>query len=124
MPVKKEKVDHEYIDFSGVMETDLPPRSEDDRISAEQNFPSKLHYMLSESERDNQTHIIGWQVHGRAFAVHDAKAFAEQMLPLYVRLASSAMAVIHSDRRPRRSLTISPLQVLPPDKGHFLSASA
>ena len=31
----------------------------------EQNFPRKLHYMLTSVEGDGQSHIVSWQPHGR-----------------------------------------------------------
>ena len=48
----------------------------------EQNFPVKLHYMLSDMQSDGLDHIIAWQPHGRCFIVHKPQAFAEKVLPL------------------------------------------
>jgi HSF-type DNA-binding len=49
---------------------------------ADQNFPVKLHYILSELERDGLSHIVSWQPHGRCFVVRDQKEFVERVLPL------------------------------------------
>lgn len=50
--------------------------------SAGENFPAKLHYMLSEIERDGLGHIVSWQPHGRCFMVHKQKEFEQKILPL------------------------------------------
>jgi HSF-type DNA-binding len=52
-------------------------------------FPSTLHRMLEEMEAAGQSFIVGWLPHGRAFKVHDPKAFFERVLPLYFKLQSS-----------------------------------
>jgi hypothetical protein len=48
----------------------------------EQNFPVKLHYMLSELEKDGMDDVVSWQPHGRCFLVHKQQQFVEQVLPL------------------------------------------
>ena len=50
--------------------------------NSEQNFPVKLHYMLSDMEADGLDHIVSWQPHGRCFIVHKPNNFAEKILPL------------------------------------------
>jgi HSF-type DNA-binding len=45
-------------------------------------FPSRLHYMLAELERDGMDHIVSWCSHGRAFMVHKQDQFVELVLPL------------------------------------------
>jgi hypothetical protein len=51
-------------------------------VTNDQNFPVKLHYMLSDMEADGLAHIVSWQPHGRSFTVHKPAAFVEQILPL------------------------------------------
>jgi HSF-type DNA-binding len=46
------------------------------------SFPVRLHYMLSELEKDGMDHIVSWQPHGRCFVVRDQAAFVEKILPL------------------------------------------
>lgn len=74
-----------YRDFSRATETDLlkltPHCSDKKAAAAAQNFPMKLHYMLSEMEKDGQSHVISWNHHGRCFTIHDRKAI-EKFLPL------------------------------------------
>jgi hypothetical protein len=67
-----------FQDYADVTEQDMktPPSSKN-----ESNFPEKLHYVLSEMEKDGLQHIASWQPHGRCFIVHDRKLFAEQILP-------------------------------------------
>jgi hypothetical protein len=48
----------------------------------EDNFPVKLHYMLSELENDGVDGIVSWQPHGRCFLVHKQQQFVEKVLPL------------------------------------------
>jgi hypothetical protein len=50
--------------------------------NSEQNFPVKLHYMLSDMEADGLDHIVSWQPHGRCFIVHKPADFVAQILPL------------------------------------------
>jgi hypothetical protein len=86
-----------YIDYAETTEQDTDRResiaAEDEDFKPEatfhntgDNFPVKLHYMLSEIERDGLNHIVSWQPHGRCFVVHRKKEFEEKLLPLYVSL--------------------------------------
>jgi HSF-type DNA-binding len=45
------------------------------------SFPSKLHTVLDQIALDGYDHIISWQPHGRAFAIHQPKVFTEQIMP-------------------------------------------
>ena len=45
------------------------------------NFPVVLHYLLSEVRKDGQEHIISWQPHGRAFAIHNIGLLEKHILP-------------------------------------------
>ena len=47
-----------------------------------QNFPLKLHNILSNSEF---TDIISWLPHGRAWRILQHKAFEEKVIPLFFR---------------------------------------
>jgi len=53
--------------------------------SPSENFPVKLHYILSEMEKDGMQHIMSWQTHGRCFLVHDQKYLEKNVLPMYVK---------------------------------------
>jgi HSF-type DNA-binding len=50
-----------------------------------ENFPAKLHYILSEIERDGFEHIISWQPHGRCFMIRKPNELEQKILPLYVK---------------------------------------
>lgn len=50
--------------------------------NSEQNFPVKLHYVLSDLAKDGLDYIVSWQPHGRCFIVHDQNKFATDVLPL------------------------------------------
>lgn len=45
------------------------------------NFPERLHYVLSDMEKDGLDNIASWQSHGRCFVVHDVKRFEKEILP-------------------------------------------
>jgi hypothetical protein len=87
-----EKVVHNYHDFANEGEKaeesmgDLQHTEEHTQAPSmnrgEQNFPVKLHYMLSELEKDGMDDIVSWQPHGRCFLVHKQQQFVEQVLPL------------------------------------------
>jgi len=46
-------------------------------------FPLKLHMMLSHASHNKLDHIVSWLPHGRAFQVHDSKAFADTLMPKF-----------------------------------------
>lgn len=50
--------------------------------NSEQNFPVKLHYVLSDLSADGLDHIVSWQPHGRCFIVHKPEQFTEEILSL------------------------------------------
>lgn len=62
--------------------TDQVISSKTKRNVAVDTFPVKLHYMLSEIEKDGLAHIISWQPHGRCFIVHKTVEFEKKLLPL------------------------------------------
>jgi len=51
---------------------------------ANQHFPIKLQYMLSEMEKDGMQDVMSWATHGRCFHIHDPKYLEKNVLPLYV----------------------------------------
>ena len=48
--------------------------------TASHHFPAKLHYLLSEMEKDGLDHIASWMPHGRCFLVHDINVFLFKIL--------------------------------------------
>lgn len=46
-------------------------------------FPLKLHEILSQIERNNDDHIVGWLSHGRSFKIHNQEEFVNTVLPKY-----------------------------------------
>eukprot|EP00980_Cylindrotheca_fusiformis_P015684 scaffold4518_cov149-Cylindrotheca_fusiformis.AAC.19 len=46
-------------------------------------FPWKLHEMLDDMAKKEDSSVVCWQPHGRAFMVHDPKAFVTQIMPGY-----------------------------------------
>jgi hypothetical protein len=67
-----------FRDFANVNEEELKGASS----TKDSCFPEKLHYVLSEMEKDGLQHIASWQPHGRCFIVHDQKLFTERILHL------------------------------------------
>ena len=47
----------------------------------EQHFPAKLHYLMELLELDGQSHVCGFQPHGKAFLVRDQDTFVQLILP-------------------------------------------
>ena len=84
----EEKVVHDYHDYANEIETRKdegvavaePQQPQLNR--GEENFPFKLHYMLTELETDGMADIVAWQPHGRCFLVHKQQQFVDQVLPL------------------------------------------
>lgn len=50
-------------------------------------FPTKLHRMLSELEKEGKDDIAAFSPHGRAFVVHKPKQFAQEIMPKYFRMS-------------------------------------
>eukprot|EP00545_Synedropsis_sp_CCMP1620_P005320 CAMPEP_0119018552 /NCGR_PEP_ID=MMETSP1176-20130426/19681_1 /TAXON_ID=265551 /ORGANISM="Synedropsis recta cf, Strain CCMP1620" /LENGTH=445 /DNA_ID=CAMNT_0006972575 /DNA_START=118 /DNA_END=1455 /DNA_ORIENTATION=+ len=48
-------------------------------------FPLVLHNMLDAMETSDDASIVSWQPHGRAFCVHDCKAFVSEVMPRWFR---------------------------------------
>jgi hypothetical protein len=46
-------------------------------------FPEKLYFMLQDVAKEGKSHIISFYPHGRAFAILDMEAFADEILPKY-----------------------------------------
>jgi hypothetical protein len=92
---KRHRVQHNYHDYS----QDTPPRVIDNALSQNEafsatstlfkrgsplkKFPIKLHELLEQAEADGFSDIISWKIHGRAFAVHNAKEFMVRIMPLH-----------------------------------------
>ena len=58
------KVTYDYHDYAGAP---AGSRTKNSGLASnvEQMFPSKLHYMLDDMEKDGLSHIISWAPHGR-----------------------------------------------------------
>jgi len=88
MPAEKhlrvQKVEHKYHDYSREIELDQKAEEQEQTTNrnGEQNFPVKLHFMLSELAADGLDHIVSWQPHGRCFVVHKHHEFVKFVLPL------------------------------------------
>jgi hypothetical protein len=83
------KVVHDYHDYANEFDKvdantkhQRYPEEHTQPSHGEENFPVKLHYMLTELETDGMDGIISWQPHGRCFIVHKQQQFVEQVLPL------------------------------------------
>lgn len=55
------------------------------RESMAEHFPSKLHRMLEACERDGLSKIASFFPHGRAFAIHQPRRFAEEVMPKHFK---------------------------------------
>jgi hypothetical protein len=82
---REEKVVHDYHDYSNEIERVDESVAAEPAVQlnrGEENFPVKLHYMLTELETDGMADVVAWQPHGRCFLVHKQQQFVEQVLPL------------------------------------------
>jgi len=72
-----------YRDYGNVQQPN-PTESTYQRENAKhtQNFPVRLHYVLTELEKDGLDCIMSWLPHGRSFIVHDQKQLESSVLPL------------------------------------------
>ena len=69
-----------YRDFSNAQD-----EAENGRLpcpSLDRNFVEKLHHLLSDMERENLSHLAGWQPHGRCFVVRKMDMFEDRILPV------------------------------------------
>ncbi|KAL7532986.1 hypothetical protein ACHAWF_004307 [Thalassiosira exigua] len=74
-PPPSRRVDHTYREYSNYPAGDLPAQKK-----GPQNFPSKLHRILSTPDYD---HIIGWMPHGRAWKIHNKELLIREVVPKY-----------------------------------------
>jgi hypothetical protein len=68
-----------YIPFQDF--ASIPDEEDADESSFSNNFPAKLHFMLSEIEKDGLDHIVSWCLHGRSFQINDLKSFQKELIP-------------------------------------------
>ena len=55
------------------------------KVKRSDQFPMKLHVMLTVVEDLGLAHIVSWKVHGRAFQVHNVELFVSKILPRFFR---------------------------------------
>lgn len=77
-------VQHDYHDHSRDGPQLNAPRCRKRAGGPAGSFPSKLHMVLDQVERDGFASIISWQPHGRCFVIHKPKAFVDFIMPKYV----------------------------------------
>lgn len=52
-------------------------------LTQQHSFPLRLQRMLDKLEAGGNGEIVSWLPHGRAFMVHDADSFVEELMPVY-----------------------------------------
>jgi hypothetical protein len=86
-----------YRDFSDAIDAgDGGMASPSPHQPADHNFPVKLHYVLSELEKDGLQDVASWAPHGRCFKVHQTEEFVESVL----RRCVSVLRVTESQDSP------------------------
>ena len=88
------KIKHNYHDnsgmsFDGYMQSHpghKPAREFKDHMS----FPRALHAMLDFVAQSDQTDIVSWNPHGRAFTIHKPEAFTNLLIPKYYQMKNYA----------------------------------
>lgn len=63
-----------------------PKKNKDTGVS----YPTRIHMMLEDAEKNGYQHIVSWRSHGRAWKIHDEKAFESTILPRYFTASSLA----------------------------------
>ncbi|CAB9507247.1 Heat stress transcription factor [Seminavis robusta] len=64
---------------------DLSQETEKSGQALDESFPTKLHFMLADLERDGHDFIVSWHVHGRCFSVRRQPLFVKHVMPCYFR---------------------------------------
>ncbi|KAL9186114.1 hypothetical protein ACHAXT_005352 [Thalassiosira profunda] len=75
-------VQHDYHDLSLAPDA-ADPKAKGDAPGGAESFPAKLHRILEEADARGESHIISWQPHGRAFRIHDPRAFTDHIMARY-----------------------------------------
>ncbi|KAL9186511.1 hypothetical protein ACHAXT_005749 [Thalassiosira profunda] len=75
-------VQHDYHDLSLAPDA-ADPKAKGDAPGGAESFPVKLHRILEEADARGESHIISWQPHGRAFRIHDPRAFTDHVMARY-----------------------------------------
>lgn len=107
---------HDYHDYS----EELPTKRDVEQLEQTTNgkgncpFPVMLHRLLEDAEQKGFGHIISWQPHGRAFRLHDPKAFVSDILPNY-----SKCSKLSSFQRQLSLYCFSRLVGAGPDRGAY-----
>jgi hypothetical protein len=82
-------VQHHYHDFSTIppVETggDGQLKSTKGKGGIAFPFPSVLHAMLEQTDKEGFSDVVSWQPHGRAFTVHSQTRFVKEVMPLFFR---------------------------------------
>jgi HSF-type DNA-binding len=83
------KVQHDYHDYGDMIDDGyiIEPVV---RGGVASPFPTKLHEMLDDIERDGYGHVVSWQPHGRCFIVRKPKEFVEHVMPTYFKQSKLA----------------------------------
>jgi hypothetical protein len=84
--VDRRKTAPSYFDASALQDPDAASlANRRTRGGVTEPFPEKLHRMLKEVEASNETDILSFFPHGRAFAVHNPTRFVSEVMPKYFR---------------------------------------
>lgn len=73
----------DFEEFVTILKDNYQDSDPENELDVDNSFPYKVHLMLENAKRDNYTHIVSWVNNGKAFKVHNAKAFVERILPMY-----------------------------------------
>lgn len=84
--IERRKKNSPYFDASALVDPDpVALANRRTRGGVTEPFPEKLHRMLREVEKNQQSDIIGFLGHGRAFAIHDPDRFCKEVMPNYFK---------------------------------------
>jgi len=81
-------------------------------------FPVKLYDMLKGVEAEGLEHVVEWCSHGRAFMVHAAKDFVDDILPRYVVVECQSLSVCVYVKRAVMKVKVEKPQIDVPPETH------
>lgn len=76
----KEKMENNNVSVNR-QSTNVTAKCSSRQHKSTANFPTRLHFMLSELKKDKLNDIACWQPHGRSFIVNKTKHFENEILP-------------------------------------------
>jgi len=83
---KRHFAEHNYHDYAQLKPSEVDgDKLKGSRGGVHNPFPAVLHRMMEDATDRAFSNIVSWQDHGRAFLIHEPKAFVADVLPKYFK---------------------------------------